>query len=175
MRFLERSVRLMAMLLALAGGLALTALTLITMISIVGRELVWAGLDPVPGDFELVEAGTAFAVFAFLAWCHINREHAQVEILTMRLPPFANRVIDMIVDGLMLLVATMLAYQHYLGMLDKLAYGETSFILAFPLWWAYAAGLVGAVAFVLASAYCLLSSVIAVFTWKSGTSERAAP
>lgn len=174
MRFLERPVRRLAVALALLGGVALTALTIITVLSVTGRALVWAGLGPVPGDFELVEAGTGFAVFAFLAWCHFNREHAQVEILTMRFSPFANRIIDLVVDALMLVVACVLAYQHYLGMLDKIAYSETSFILRFPIWWAYAASLLGAVAFVIVAVYCLLASISAVAAGDTDSAERPA-
>jgi TRAP-type C4-dicarboxylate transport system permease small subunit len=174
MRFMHRTVHLLSLTLALLGGLALVAITLITVFSITGRALVWAGLGPVPGDFELVEAGTGFAVFSFLAWCHLKREHASVEILTMQFSPFVNRVIDVVVDALMLIVATILAYQHWLGTLDKLAYGETSFILRFPVWWAYAAGLVGAVVFVLVAIYCLISSAVAVATWRSADPERPA-
>jgi TRAP-type C4-dicarboxylate transport system permease small subunit len=173
MRFFEKVALRLAVAFALIGGLALVLLTLITVLSITGRSLVWAGLGPVPGDFELVEAGTGFAVFAFLAWCHFNREHAEVEILTMRFSPVANRVIDLVVDALMLVVACVLAYQHYLGMLDKIAYQETSFILRFPIWWAYAASLLGAIAFVIVAVYCLLASIMALSTGEPRKFERS--
>ncbi|GLQ36516.1 hypothetical protein GCM10007908_01360 [Rhizobium albus] len=162
MATLEKAVRYLALTLAIAGGLALIYITLMTIVSISGRALVSVGLRPVPGDFELVEAATGFAVFSFLAWCQLNREHASVEILTMRFPPVLNRVIDVLVDALMLLVAGVLTYQHWLGTLDKLAYGETSFILRYPVWWAYALGLVGAIGFVIVAAYCLIASIRAL-------------
>ena len=53
-------------LLAWFGGCMLSALALLSVVSISGRALSVAGLGPVPGDFELVEAGTALAVFCFL-------------------------------------------------------------------------------------------------------------
>ena len=55
-----------------------------TVVSIVGRaSLTWAWvLGPVPGDFELVEVGTGFAVFAFLPWCQLKRGHATVDLFT---------------------------------------------------------------------------------------------
>lgn len=157
-----RLVRQLAMLLALAGGFVLALITLMTVLSISGRALIFAGLGPIPGDYELVEAGSAFAVFAFLPWCHLTRAHASVEILTQAFGTRINRLIDIVVDLLMLVVATVLAWQHWLGTLDKLAYGETTFILRFPLWWAYAAGLVGAVAFVIVAVYCLARSIAAL-------------
>jgi TRAP-type C4-dicarboxylate transport system permease small subunit len=165
-----RAVRLLALALAVAGGIGLTAITLITVFSVTGRAFLAYGLGPVPGDFELVEAGTAFAIFAFLPWAHLARGHASVEILTMSFSATANRVIDVIGDALMLLIAVVLTYQHWLGTLDKIAYRETTFILRFPIWWAYAAGLVGAVAFVVIAAFCLVRSLAAL---KSGQSVSA--
>lgn len=145
--------------LAMLGGIVLCGVAIITVVSITGRALIWAGLAPVPGDFELVEAGTGFAVFAFLGWCHLRREHASVEILADRFGPMLNRLIDVVVDALMLLAASVIAVQHFRGTLDKYAFGETSYILSFPLWWAYAAGLVGAAGFVVAALYCLGGSL----------------
>ncbi|NNL36424.1 MAG: TRAP transporter small permease, partial [Silicimonas sp.] len=61
--------------LAIVAGLVLTAMAIVTVISINGRSLIWAGLAPVPGDFELVEIGCAVAVFGFLPYCHLYRGH----------------------------------------------------------------------------------------------------
>ena len=58
----------LARLMAWFGAAVLTALAALTVASIAGRALSGFGLGPVPGDFELVEAGTALAVFAFLPW-----------------------------------------------------------------------------------------------------------
>ena len=56
---LEKSIYTLARIMALAGGLVLTALIIVTVISVTGRAFVFAGLGPIPGDFELMEAGTA--------------------------------------------------------------------------------------------------------------------
>jgi len=154
-RFIEALARYTA----LAGGLVLTILVILTVISVTGRALVFAGLAPIPGDFELVEAGTAFAVFAFLPWCHLQRGHAVVEILTMNFSDGVNRVIDVVANLLMLVFAILICWRHWLGTLDKQSYGETTFILQFPIWWAYAASLFGAVVFVIVSAWCLLRAL----------------
>ncbi len=155
-RFIEGLTRITA----LAGGLVLTILIVVTVVSVGGRALVFAGLAPIPGDFELVEAGTAFAVFAFLPWCHLNRGHAVVEILTMHFSTRANRFIEVIANLLMLIFAALICWRHWLGTIDKASYGETTFILQFPIWWAYAAGLVGAVVFVIVAAWCLVRSLM---------------
>jgi TRAP-type C4-dicarboxylate transport system permease small subunit len=156
---LEKFVTNIARWTAMAGGLVLVAITLITVVSITGRAFVAAGLGPVPGDFELVEAGTAFAVFSFLPWCLINRGHASVEIFTVSFPQLANRLIDLVTHILMLAVALLITWRHLDGTLDKYGNGETTFILQFPLWWAYAASLVGAFIFIIVAAFCLLRSL----------------
>lgn len=166
---IDRLMRSLAALLAILGGLALIAVILATVMSVSGRALLWAGLGPIRGDFELVELGTGFAVFAFLPWVQINRQHASVEILTMHLGSAANRMIDVISDLLMLAIALLLTWKHWAGTLDKFAYGETTFIIQYPIWWAYASGLVGAVGFVLVSIWCVILSVRALMTGESQT------
>jgi TRAP-type C4-dicarboxylate transport system permease small subunit len=64
-----------------------------------------------------------------------------------------------LVDLLMLAVAILLCWRHWLGTVDKYGYGETTFILQFPLWWGYAASLVGAVMFVVVATFCVARSI----------------
>lgn len=144
---------------AIAGGIVLIALVLMTTASVAGRSLAFAGLAPVPGDFELVEIGMAFAIFSFLPWCHLNNGHAAVDILVNRLGTRARQALAIIADGLMLAFAILLAWRHLLGMIDKRIYGETTYLLQLPLWWAYAAASIGAVIFIVVAAWCLLLSL----------------
>ena len=145
--------------LALAGGLVLVALTAMTVASITGRGFNFLGLGPVPGDFELVEAGCAFAVFAFLPWCQYRRGHVTVDILIGQLGPRATAVTGLIGNLLITLAVTVIAWRLLFGLLEKRAWGETTFILQMPLWWAYAASLVGASVLVLVSLYTVWRSL----------------
>ncbi len=140
--------------LAISGGFALLAIVLITIASVAGRNLIPLGLGPVPGDFELVEAASAYAIFAFLPWCHLQRAHVRVDILADALGARSNRLIDALCDSLMLILAAVICWRHFAGLMDKRAVGETTFILQFPVWWSYAASLIGAIAFVAISVYC---------------------
>jgi TRAP-type C4-dicarboxylate transport system permease small subunit len=167
--FFNRLSRLMAYL----GGIMLLALIIITCISVTGRSLngfmhsafmethapgiaalalQW-GVGPVNGDFELIEAGVAFSIFAFLPLCQISAGHASVEILTKTFSPAANRVLQCVIDILFALVLLLIAVQLYSGMMSKMRSGQTTLLLEFPVWWAYALSLTGAVVAALVAVY----------------------
>lgn len=131
--------------LAILGGVVLVGMIALTCISIFGRSFIFLGLAPVPGDFELVEAASAFVVFAFLPWCQINRGHASVDIFTNFLPEKLNRWIDLIAEVLMAFAIIIIAWKLWDGTMSKAKYGETTFIIQYPIWWAYAASLSAAI------------------------------
>ena len=130
---------------AMLGGLVLCALTLMIVASVAGRAMIGLGLGPVPGDFELVEAGTAVAVFFFLPWTYLRGGHATVDLLYMHLPKPVQRTVVALSDLLMLILWLALTWQLWVGMMEKREYLETTFILQMPVWWAYAVCMVGAV------------------------------
>jgi TRAP-type C4-dicarboxylate transport system permease small subunit len=145
--------------LALAGGAALVALAALTVVSVTGRAFVKAGLGPVPGDFELVEIGCAFAVFAFLPWCQYRRGHVTVDVFISRAGPRTKAALSLIGNVLLTGVALLLAWRLQAGLIDKLSYDETTFILQMPVWYGYAAALLGAWLFALTAAYTVWRSL----------------
>ena len=168
---------------AICGGLVLALLILLICISVVGRSLngvlhgwigtafpavsAWllqAGVGPINGDFELVEAGVAFSIFSFLPLCQISGGHASVDIFTSKLPRGVNRGLQMVIDTVFAFALIIMAYQLYKGMLSKLSYGDTTFLLQFPIWWAYAASLVGAVMAAMISVYVACVRVMELAT-----------
>ena len=159
---LARGADGLSRLMAFLGGAVLIALVAMTCVSIIGRALVPLGLAPVKGDFEWIEIGMGLAVFAFLPWCQLTRAHARVDLFEPAFPPLVNRLIECVVDAAMCAAAIVLAWRLALGMLDKQRYGETTFILQFPVWQAYAAALAGAVAFALVAAFCVIRSLRAL-------------
>ena len=149
-------------LMAWFGAFVLSLLALISVVSIAGRALSFAGLAPVPGDFELVEAGTALAVFSFLPWCHLKRGHAVVDLFWKAYPPGMRKLLDIATDALMLVVWVLLVWRMGVAMLDYQRNGEVSFILQMPVWWGYAASMPAAVVGCLAYAWRLFESLGAV-------------
>ena len=119
---------------AIAGGLVLTALTILSVGSIASR--VVAG-TPLPGDFELVEMGCGVAVFAFLPYCHLKRGNVIVDFFTHKAPTAVKRILDVTGGLIYLAIAVVLLWRMILGGLDKFASHESSMILAVPLWIAF--------------------------------------
>lgn len=148
---MERIVRRLADLSAALGGVVLSALIVMTCLSIVGRALVGIGLGPVPGDFELVEAGVAFAVFAFLPLCQLRASHATVDLLAGPLGPRLNRVLLAFWESIAALVTWLILWRLFAGFQTKLHNGETTLMLQFPVWWAYLACLFPAAVFAIST------------------------
>ncbi len=163
---MTKLVKSLSRFMAILGGAVLTLLMLLTCVSILGRMLnglfhtefmtgmapgfsnwmIEIGVGPINGDFELVEAGVAFAIFAFLPLCQVSSSHAVVDIFTNMMPKGALRFLRMITEIVFAAVLILIAWKLYDGLISKHRYGETTFLLQFPIWWAYAASLFGAVA-----------------------------
>lgn len=147
-----------AKVMALLGGLLLIALIIVTCLSVIGRLLNTIGnssfvennlaaiadalqsFAPINGDFELVEMGIALAIFLFLPWCQLNRRHAAVDVFTVRaLSARFNALLVFVWELLLVFVLGLITIRLYAGMGDRIAYNETTFLLQWPVWWAYAA------------------------------------
>ncbi len=166
----------LARLFALIGGLVLSVLVVLTCLSIAGRLLNgmlhadWLqsampsiaamflgwGIGPINGDFEIVEAGMAFAIFAFLPLCHLNGAHASVDIFTSKLPARVRQILGALVDVVFAAVLILIALQLFEGMQSKRNSGQTTLLLEFPVWWGYAASLAGAFTAAFISVYIAL-------------------
>lgn len=150
---------------AIIGGAVLSFLIVLTCLSIAGRLLngffhgdlmtsvapgfskwmIDIGVGPINGDFELVEAGVAFAIFAFIPLCQVTAGHASVDVFANMFPKSVNRFLRMVIEIVFALVLVLIAWRLYEGMVSKINNGETSFLLEFKVWWAYAASLVAAI------------------------------
>lgn len=171
---IDRIVERLSAALALAGGAVLVGLTVLTVVSIAGRTINRFGFGPVPGDFEMIEVGAAFAIFAFLPWCQYRRGHVTVDLFLARFGVRTNFVVDVVANLLMTAAAIIIFWRLTLGMLDKLSYGETSFILQFPVWWGYAASMVGAIVFVFVCAFTVWRSLREFLLAPSGAKNNEA-
>ncbi len=152
-------------LMAYLGGIMLVGLIFLTVASVTGRALnggmhsdfmqstfpafagwlLGLGVGPINGDFELIEAGVAFSIFAFIPLCQITSGHASVDIFTRLMSARKNRILRFLTDTVFAMVLVLIAVQLFGGLQTKLRSGQTTFLLEFPIWWAYAISMIGAV------------------------------
>lgn len=177
-KLMEKFARTMAII----GGLVLTILIVITCLSVFGRAMNtvlhgWVGdvmpamsewfldmgVGPILGDFELVEAGVAFAIFASIPLCQITSGHASVDLVTNLFSRGFNRFLSMAIEVVFAIVLIVIFWRLYEGMMSKRGYGETTFLLQFPIWWAYAASMFPAAMAAIAGVYMACIRILEFF------------
>jgi TRAP-type C4-dicarboxylate transport system permease small subunit len=130
----------LSIILAYLGGAVVSALGIMSAISIIGRSAI---SRPVTGDFELVEIGIAVAGSLFLPYCQMTNGHIVVDFFTQRASRRTVRFLDQF--GALLMAVTLLAvgWRTAVASIDIARSGETSMLLGFPTWIGYAAAVPG--------------------------------
>ena len=116
---------------AIAGGLGFVVLVIMSLISIVGRKIA---AMPVPGDIEVMQMGTAVASAAMLAYCEMERHHLRVDFFTANISAALRERLDSLSHLLLALVALLVAWRTGASAASLKEAGETSMILAWPVW-----------------------------------------
>ncbi len=120
---------------ALAGGVLLAFIAVLTTVSIVGR---WLVSQPVTGDVELVQLGIAAAIALFLPYCQLHGSHLIVDFFTARTSTRSQRRLDTIASFAAGSVFLLLAWRAAIGVIDLRAAHETTMVLGVPMWLPYA-------------------------------------
>jgi TRAP-type C4-dicarboxylate transport system permease small subunit len=152
---------------AMAGGVLLIAIMLVSSVSVIGRSLshvFGAKVSGIPGDIELVQLGCAVAVFAFLPLCQLMRANVLVGAFTKNLPVRYRAMFDLAANLLFLVLAVMLAWQLGQGTAEKFRNNDTTMVLRIPEGWAYAAALAFAWLLVVVTAYTVARSALEIGT-----------
>ena len=169
---------------AFLGGLVLLVLVALVCVSVTGRGLntlahsdafsafapqlaAWIlerGVGSVNGDFELLEAGIAVVIFAALPLCQFVGGHATVDVFTRFLPPIVQRYLKAFWEVVLAAVIVLIGMRLWEGLLSKMSNGQTTFILEFPVWWAYAVSFAACAIAMVVSVFCALVRVLDLFT-----------
>ena len=120
---------------ALAGGLVLVAMMLMSLVSIVGRAVL---AKPLPGDYELVQLGCAIAVAAFLPFCQMRGGHVLVDFFTANSRPPLRAALDTLGALLLAIAAAVFTWRITAGALSFKEANDQTTILEIPTWWALA-------------------------------------
>jgi TRAP-type C4-dicarboxylate transport system permease small subunit len=177
---MRRLIQFLARFTAVIGGLVLTVLILMTTFSIIGRTinkvlhseyfqtqlnglsqgLIDLGVGEINGNYELLEAGIAFAIFSFLPICQFYGSHASVDIFTSFLSRRVNRWIAAFWELVLTAVILLIIWRLFEGMQRYIGNGETTLFLQFPVWWAYAASFAAGIVSCIVAVYCAVIRVI---------------
>jgi TRAP-type C4-dicarboxylate transport system permease small subunit len=140
---------------AAVGGLSLLGIIVLTVASVLGRELFDT---PISGDFELVEIWCAVAVFAFLPYCQLVRGNVVVDLFTESASLHTQAALELVGNLMYTVIAAVLTWRLVLGGIDLARYHEETMVLRVPAWWGFVPG---------GLAMALLTVVCAYTAWRS--------
>lgn len=129
-----RALEFLAKLCAIAAGMLLTVITLMTCASLIGRNTTgWT----IVGDFELTASAAGAAIALFLPLAQLRRVNVIVDFFTARASARATAWMDRL--GALLLGATMalITWRTAIGGFNAWSSGAGSMMLGFPEWIVY--------------------------------------
>ena len=124
----------LAKLCAVAAGVLLTVITLMTCASVIGRNTTgWT----IVGDFELSGSAAGAAIALFLPWCQARRGNIIVDFFTAKASERTNGLLDRL--GALLLAAAMalLAWRSAVGGINAWQSQSGTMMIGFPEWIIY--------------------------------------
>lgn len=129
-----KTLELLAKICAVAAGALLTLITLMTCISVIGRNTTgWT----IVGDFELTGAAAGAAIALFMPWCQLRRGNINVEFFTARASEATQRRLERLGALLLALLMALMAWRTTLGGLNAWRSQSGSMMLGFPEWVVY--------------------------------------
>jgi TRAP-type C4-dicarboxylate transport system permease small subunit len=131
-----RPLQTLAKLCAILAGVLLTVVTLMTCISLIGRNLIGV---TIVGDFELVGAAAGAAIALFMPWCQAQRGNIIVDFFTAKASPRNIERLDRFGALLLGLVMALLAWRTTLGGINAWRSGSGTMLIGFPEWLIYSA------------------------------------
>jgi TRAP-type C4-dicarboxylate transport system permease small subunit len=119
---------------AILAGVLLTVITLMTCLSVLGRNTTGTTLV---GDFELTGVVAGAAIALFLPWCQVRRGNIIVDFFTSGASARTNALLDRLGALLLALALGLLAWRTALGGLSAWRTQSATMMLGFPEWIVY--------------------------------------
>ena len=130
MTLLERLAKLSAVL----AGVLLTVITLMTCVSLIGRNTTgWT----IVGDFELSGSAAGAAIAMFMPWCQLKRSNIMVDFFTAGASAAMQDRLDRFGALLLALAMGLMTWRSTVGGLNAWNSHAGSMMLGFPDWIVY--------------------------------------
>ena len=134
--YVLKTLSFLAQACAVIAGLLLTLVTLVTCVSLIGRNTTGTTLL---GDYELTAVAAGAAITLFLPLCQLQNGNIIVDFFTSRMPSRVNAGLDRFGALLVSLMLLLLAWRTGVGGLNAFQSQTTTMMLGFPEWVVYAA------------------------------------
>ena len=119
---------------AVLAGVLLTGITLMTCVSLIGRNTTgWT----IVGDFELSGSAAGAAIALFMPWCQVRRANIIVDFFTAKASEATNRGLDRLGALLLAVCMALLAWRSGIGGVSAWNTNAGSMMLGFPEWIVY--------------------------------------
>lgn len=129
-----KALETLAKLCAIVAGLVLLFITLMTCVSLIGRNTTgWT----IVGDFELTAAAAGAAIALFLPWCQVKAGHIIVDFFTAKCSDATNAGLDRFGALMTALVMGLLTWRSVIGGVNAWRSQSGSMMLGFPEWVIY--------------------------------------
>jgi TRAP-type C4-dicarboxylate transport system permease small subunit len=121
---------------AILAGVLLTFITLMTCVSIIGRETIGKTIS---GDFELSGVAAGAAIALFMPWCQFKRGNIFVDFFTAKASINTQKKMERFGAFLLAIVMALVAWRTTLGGLNAYSSNSGTMLLGFPEYIVYAA------------------------------------
>ena len=130
MRVLEQAAKVCAVL----AGVLLVVITLMTCISLIGRNTTgWS----IVGAFELSGSAAGAAIALFMPWCQVRRGNIIVDFFTAKASPRTQGALDRFGALLLALAMGIMTWRTSVGGVNAWRSQAGSMIMGFPEWIVY--------------------------------------
>jgi TRAP-type C4-dicarboxylate transport system permease small subunit len=131
LKWLEHAARACAV----VAGVLLIAITLVTCVSLVGRNI---GAWSMPGAYEMTGFAAGAAIALFMPWCQVRRGNIIVDFFTARSPEPVQRGLDRFGAAAIGMAMALLTWRTWIGGQNAWNSGAGSMMMGLPEWWVYA-------------------------------------
>jgi TRAP-type C4-dicarboxylate transport system permease small subunit len=129
-----KALEVLAKFCAILAGVLLTLITLMTCLSVIGRNTTGQTLV---GDFELTGVAVGAAIALFMPWCQLKRGNIIVDFFTANASPGATDLMDRLGALVLGLCMALLTWRTTLGGLNAYSNQSGTMMLNFPEWLVY--------------------------------------
>jgi TRAP-type C4-dicarboxylate transport system permease small subunit len=124
----------LAKLCAVIAGVLLTVITLMTCVSLIGRNTTgWT----LVGDFELSGSAAGAAIALFMPWCQVRRGNIMVDFFTSSASAATQDKLDRFGALLLALAMGLMTWRSAIGGISAWTSKAGSMMLGFPEWVVY--------------------------------------